>query len=314
MAAMTRTSILIDRVPPTRSISRSWSTRSELGLELGLERRRSRRGTACRRRASSKLAELPLMGAGERAPLVAEELRLDERLRRWRRGLTATNGPVAPGAVLGGWPAPRAPCRCRSRPVIEHRSRRCGATWADRAPGASASTACCRRSRRGRARASSERRSATSRSSVRALERPARERQELVLLEGLGQVVERAELHGGHGGPDRLHRRDQDHLDALVDGLDPLEDLDPVHAGQPDVEQHEVHRRGPDDFERAGTVGGRRRRRSGPRGSAGTTPGHRGRRRRRESPGAPCRDSSTNRRAREWRRREGCPTVREPRH
>ena len=87
------------------------------------------------------------------------------------------------------------------------------------------------------------------------LERPARERQELVLLEGLGQVVESAELHGGHGGPDRLHRRDQDHLDAFVNGLHPLEDLDPVHSGEPDVEQHEVHRRGPDEFERAGTVG-----------------------------------------------------------
>ena len=47
-------------------------------------------------------------------------------------------------------------------------------------------------------------------------ERPTREGQELVLLEGLGQVIEGAELHGRHGRSHRLHGRDEDHLDPFV--------------------------------------------------------------------------------------------------
>ena len=72
------------------------------------------------------------------------------------------------------------------------------------------------------------------------LERAASERQQLFLLERLREVVERAELHGGHRGPHGLDGGDQDDLDPFVDRLDALEHFDPVHAGQSDVEQHEV--------------------------------------------------------------------------
>src|SRR2546430_16198724 len=41
------------------------------------------------------------------------------------------------------------------------------------------------------------------------LERAANELEELVLLEGLRQVIERPELHRGHGGAHRLHRSEE---------------------------------------------------------------------------------------------------------
>jgi hypothetical protein len=87
-----------------------------------------------------------------------------------------------------------------------------------------------------------------------SFERPAREGQELVLLEGLGQVIEGAELHGRHGSPHRLHGRDEDYLDPFVERLDALEHFDPVHPGHPDVEQYEVHLGSTDDIERARAV------------------------------------------------------------
>jgi hypothetical protein len=62
-------------------------------------------------------------------------------------------------------------------------------------------------------------------------ERPARQREELVLLERLGQIVEGAELHGRDRGPHRLHGGDQDYLDTFVDGFDALKHLDAVHPG-----------------------------------------------------------------------------------
>ena len=48
---------------------------------------------------------------------------------------------------------------------------------------------------------------------------------------------------------DGLDGGDQHDLELLVDGLDALEHLDAVHAGQPDVEQHEVDLAGADDVE-----------------------------------------------------------------
>src|SRR5947207_3429363 len=78
------------------------------------------------------------------------------------------------------------------------------------------------------------------------------ERVQMVLLEGLGEVVEGAELHGGHGRAHGLHGGDEDHLHRLVDGLDALEDLDAVHAGQADVEQHQVDLRGAQHVEGGG--------------------------------------------------------------
>ena len=93
-----------------------------------------------------------------------------------------------------------------------------------------------------------------------ALERPTLEgasgqRQELVILERFGQIVEGAELHGGDRGAHGLHGCDENHLDALVEGLDALEHLDAVHPGQSDVEEHEVDRGGAHDLERARAIG-----------------------------------------------------------
>ena len=87
------------------------------------------------------------------------------------------------------------------------------------------------------------------------VERAADELEELVLLEGLCQVVKGPELHRGHRGAHRLHRGDQDHLHAVVDRLHPLEDLDAVHVGQADVEQDEVHLGGAQGVERLRAVG-----------------------------------------------------------
>jgi len=87
------------------------------------------------------------------------------------------------------------------------------------------------------------------------LHRAAHEREQLLVLERLGQVIEGAELHGGDGGAHGLHRGDEDHLDAVVEGLDALEHLDAVHLGQSDVEQHDVDVVGAHDVQRARAVG-----------------------------------------------------------
>ena len=88
------------------------------------------------------------------------------------------------------------------------------------------------------------------------LERAPHQREQIVLVEGLGQVVEGAQLHRVDGGADGLDRGDQDHLDAVVHGFDALEHFDAVHLGKADVEKHEVHRAGAEPVERLLAVGG----------------------------------------------------------
>ena len=81
------------------------------------------------------------------------------------------------------------------------------------------------------------------------LQCPAHDGEDLVILEGLGQIVERAELHRRHRRAHGLHGGDEDHLHLLVDGLDPLEDLDAVHSREADVEEDEVDFARSDDLD-----------------------------------------------------------------
>ena len=60
-------------------------------------------------------AGAPLGGAGERALLVPEQLRLDQR-RRHRRAVDHDERPRRPPRRARAAPAPPAPCRCPSRP------------------------------------------------------------------------------------------------------------------------------------------------------------------------------------------------------
>src|SRR6185503_4544457 len=86
------------------------------------------------------------------------------------------------------------------------------------------------------------------------LEGAANDGQDLLLVERLGEVIERAQLHGRHRGADSLDRGDQDHVELVVEGLDALQDLQPVHAGETDVQKHQIHLVGAHDVEGLGAV------------------------------------------------------------
>ena len=78
--------------------------------------------------------------------------------------------------------------------------------------------------------------------------------EQIVDAPGLGDVVERAGLHALDHRRHFLDRRQQDDLDARLDGLHAAQDLEPAHPGHPDVEQHGVE---PLLFERFESVGAR---------------------------------------------------------
>ena len=80
VAATTRTSTGIGRSPPMRTISRSCSARRSLACSAERPCRRSRRGRACRRRRARTCRAGAATPGGD-APLDAEELALEERLR-----------------------------------------------------------------------------------------------------------------------------------------------------------------------------------------------------------------------------------------
>ena len=113
MAASTRTSTWIVRVPPSRSISRSCRARSSLAWRSSaqladlVEEERAAVGQL-------ELPELARVRAGEGALLVAEQLGLDQGVGD--RGAVDRHEGLGRGAgSAGGWRAPPAPCRCRSR-------------------------------------------------------------------------------------------------------------------------------------------------------------------------------------------------------
>ena len=134
VAATTRTSTLIGASPPTRSNSRSCSTRSSLTcIAGGMSPTSSRKSVPPS--ASSKRPSLLLDRAGERALLVAEQLALEQRLGE--RGAVDLD-ERAVRALASGWWIARA---TSSLPVPrlagdEHRgvgrrrpSRRVRRTW-----------------------------------------------------------------------------------------------------------------------------------------------------------------------------------------
>ena len=241
VAAMTRTSTGMRRVPPTRSISRSWSTRRILAW-------RSTRRVAISSRNSVpavrqlELPELPRDGAREGALLVAEELRLEERLGD-RGDVHRDERLVAPRPV----PVDRPRDELLPRPALPRDQH------GERVPRDRADQLVELLHQRVLADQLVEvalprqLRPEVDHLAVEGapLERAADQGQDLVLVERLGHVVERAELHGGHRGADGLDGGHQDHLDVLVDRLDPLQDLDAVHARQPHVQEDEVHRASP---------------------------------------------------------------------
>ena len=74
------------------------------------------------------------------------------------------------------------------------------------------------------------------------LQRVAQDHQHFVVLERLGDVVERAALHRGDGVLDRGKRRDHQDRQVVVDLPDLVERRDAVHAGQHDVEDRGIER------------------------------------------------------------------------
>ncbi len=69
------------------------------------------------------------------------------------------------------------------------------------------------------------------------LEGPADGHEEVVVLEGLLDVVEGPLLHGRDGRFDRGVGGDDDDHGIGIDPLQPVEDLDAVHAGHEQVEE-----------------------------------------------------------------------------
>ena len=98
---------------PRARWSRSCSTRRSLAWSSsGMSPISSRKSVPpC---ASSSLPEPPLLGVGERAALVAEQLRLEQRGRDGR-GRNARRRAGRRAGCSGGARGPPAPCRCRTR-------------------------------------------------------------------------------------------------------------------------------------------------------------------------------------------------------
>ena len=74
------------------------------------------------------------------------------------------------------------------------------------------------------------------------LQRVAEDDQHLVVLERLGDVVERAALHRRDRALDRREGRDHQHRQVVVDFLELVERRDAVHAGHHDVDDGRVER------------------------------------------------------------------------
>ena len=113
VAARTRTSIGMRRRPPTLSISRSCRTRSSFAcsVQRHVADLVEKQGAAARDLEPAR----PRLDAGRDAPLDAEELRLEQRLRQGR-AVDRDEGLLGAVARARGSSGPRAPCRCRSRP------------------------------------------------------------------------------------------------------------------------------------------------------------------------------------------------------
>ncbi len=90
--------------------------------------------------------------------------------------------------------------------------------------------------------------------SAAARERPPHDERELIDVERLRQVVDGAELHGVDGGPDRSGGGQHDDRDVRAQVAQATQDVEAVHAGHDEVEEHEVDRLAGDAGERARAV------------------------------------------------------------
>src|SRR5262245_55572480 len=79
--------------------------------------------------------------------------------------------------------------------------------------------------------------------------------QNALLLERLRDVVERSELHRGHRAADLHDGGDEDDFDLLIERLHALEHGDAVHARHSNVQKNEIDLIGADDLERLDAVG-----------------------------------------------------------
>jgi len=79
---------------------------------------------------------------------------------------------------------------------------------------------------------------------------------ELVVVRGLGQVVEGAFFHGVHGASDGAVGGEQDHGQVGAGDLQLAQDLDAAHAGHAHVEEHDVGLGGRDGGQGGLAVGG----------------------------------------------------------
>ena len=76
------------------------------------------------------------------------------------------------------------------------------------------------------------------------------EQLQLFQIHGLLDVVERAELHRFHGTCDRAVGGQHDHRDHRVERADPLEQIEPAHAGQPHVGEDDIRLQGGEQLQR----------------------------------------------------------------
>ena len=85
---------------------------------------------------------------------------------------------------------------------------------------------------------------------------PFDEREDLVGVERLGDVIGGAQLDGLNGGLERLDGGDDHHLGLLVQLLDAAQDLQTVHPRHADVQEDQIDVARAEHAKGLGTLGG----------------------------------------------------------
>src|SRR3989449_865356 len=80
--------------------------------------------------------------------------------------------------------------------------------------------------------------------------RPVGQQPQLLQIDRFLDVVERAKLHGLHRPLDRAVGRQHDHRDYRIELADPLEEIEPAHAGEPNVREDDIGLEALDQLER----------------------------------------------------------------
>ena len=241
------------RLPPTRSISRSWRTRRSFGWRSSRSDRRPRPGSSVPVCAISNLPSFRAC-APVNAPRSWPNSSRLEQLGRQRRAVHRHEGAVAARALAVDRARDQLLAGARF-PRDEHGRRGVGDLTDDlvHAP-----------HRRGSADQLVE--PLAARELVAevphlplegaSLERPIDHAPQILDRERLRQVIVGAELHRLHCGPQGPDGGNEDHLQAGIETLEPLQHLDPFHAREPHVEEAHVDVTAPDGLERGRPVGG----------------------------------------------------------